>query len=1160
MKILILIAVFIITQSYFAQCVSGDCENGFGKFVYKNGDWAEGYWKNKKLVPNMAGESKCVYTNLKQAKQKIESYYDKVKDLINSNIPFDSTEIISLKKEAEESYIVFKNELDDKLLKKYNYLLNLFPKHEFFEFNFTLFQSKNFSIYEKNTNEDGQKIIAILKTDLPFRSMEIRLPNSFFKIGFGPGFYTSGVYKQSDINPEFSIYHDYNTIYNQDIYYIVSRIDLNKTKLKIQAEWPQQFKDFEINFDKTATLVNLNVSFRETEENLKLNLSKCNSNSKLQIFLKKYGHYKFSEAVEEAKTTYESVIFSEIQTTRDIEQCKSFINLYPNSKYVNEVKSKIDFLENARKNYNDNSEKTIEFYLTTINKYPNTNESDLAIQSLVNYFEGSKKDNVEGYVDTVDLIHTSIKTILNEIQSKELKKKYTKGLQLVSLNGFGPKKTISTRLELISKNWNSYQQALNKDWIDRDELSLVSKVLNDTIIGSVLDNYLQRLTKCQSKEEQDRLLVECYTKFPNIVMEDLIDQFTHQNGDSKSEYFNYVLSRAQFVDDADVTVYDSSYFYNWVHSTGEFDELKNLCYWISLPGTAYCEDLSQVNKTKLHFKKGSFSGKQVLYKNNELFCEIFFLEGSMYNNISEINIYSDNQKISTRFFDWPEIGKNIFTSYVYEFENGVNITLKELDKKIQQGINLLNSKNYNAAIQHFELLRSNKFPNDLKQNLLLDDKIKTLTGLLGDSIKWIVNDFDFAYEKSFNEGKPLFIYFTSTEWASEELNGLIINTKQFKEWSESNFILLRLVYPLIPSKNPSEIDLKNKEIREDFATMGWPIYGFPKILLVQPSMPGSGEEIQVLLEFGLYSGLEDPKDWISNFEETWQNAIKKTELSMKNTTSSVNTTSNTQPINNSQKEDNKATTNQEIPVYDISNRKQNNGNAQRIYSKSEIDCKDDKSATTFGDEICKVKATGELLNGVIEEIDKNEFRTYRYRYEYKDGKKHGVDQSWRNNQKISEISFINGKMSGPYFEWHENGQKKVEGFRQRVLVTGGSSGEPYSAGIWSGDYNEWHSNGVKKKECHYVTRPNTMKREDWSSLNGFAVGTLYGPYREWHSDGKKAVEGQYDDSDTGLQVGKWIYWHSNGRMAKIIEYQDGVNWKERRFKEDGGEIFPPFKD
>lgn len=46
-------------NNIFAQCISGNCENGFGKYKFKNEDVYEGNWKNS----SSNGKGKRIYSN-----------------------------------------------------------------------------------------------------------------------------------------------------------------------------------------------------------------------------------------------------------------------------------------------------------------------------------------------------------------------------------------------------------------------------------------------------------------------------------------------------------------------------------------------------------------------------------------------------------------------------------------------------------------------------------------------------------------------------------------------------------------------------------------------------------------------------------------------------------------------------------------------------------------------------------------------------------------------------------------------------------------------------------------------------------------------------------------------------------------------------------------
>jgi len=130
--------------------------------------------------------------------------------------------------------------------------------------------------------------------------------------------------------------------------------------------------------------------------------------------------------------------------------------------------------------------------------------------------------------------------------------------------------------------------------------------------------------------------------------------------------------------------------------------------------------------------------------------------------------------------------------------------------------------------------------------------------------KWILNDFNKAYVKALEEGKPLFIYFTSDGWSPycEKLDKYILNTKDFKEWSDTSFVLLKLTYNYKISENPSEVEKTNESIKKDFQNMGYPIYGYPATMLIQPMIC---EELQVLVDMGYINDLHNPNEWIEIF-------------------------------------------------------------------------------------------------------------------------------------------------------------------------------------------------------------------------------------------------------------------------------------------------------
>ena len=81
--------------------------------------------------------------------------------------------------------------------------------------------------------------------------------------------------------------------------------------------------------------------------------------------------------------------------------------------------------------------------------------------------------------------------------------------------------------------------------------------------------------------------------------------------------------------------------------------------------------------------------------------------------IKEISYFQNGSVVKTIYFD------NSNKSYEYEFENNINLSLLELDKKIKAGKELLNTNNYSEAELYFQDVLNNTFPITLSQNVEL---------------------------------------------------------------------------------------------------------------------------------------------------------------------------------------------------------------------------------------------------------------------------------------------------------------------------------------------------------------------------------------------------------------------------------------------------------
>ena len=98
----------------------------------------------------------------------------------------------------------------------------------------------------------------------------------------------------------------------------------------------------------------------------------------------------------------------------------------------------------------------------------------------------------------------------------------------------------------------------------------------------------------------------------------------------------------------------------------------------------------------------------------------------------------------------------------------------------------------------------------------------------------------------------------------------------------------------------------------------------------------------------------------------------------------------------------------------------------------------------------------------------------------------------------------NGKKNGVAMNWHQNGQRAMEG--------------KYNDNNYHGSWLAWHQDGQLAGERNYVD------------------GVLHGHFIQSWPTGQTRMEGNYEN---GSQQGDWVTWHENGQRESAIRYEEG---------------------
>lgn len=138
--------------------------------------------------------------------------------------------------------------------------------------------------------------------------------------------------------------------------------------------------------------------------------------------------------------------------------------------------------------------------------------------------------------------------------------------------------------------------------------------------------------------------------------------------------------------------------------------------------------------------------------------------------------------------------------------------------------------------------------------LTLDNYEATMEG-------WMV-DFEKAYQRSVEEGKPIMANFTGSDWCGWciRLKKEVFDTKEFKRWADKNVILLELDYPR-KMQLPPQIQEQNKGLAQAFQ-----VSGFPTIWVFNVDRDGESQKnsIDPLAKSGYVRG--GASAWITDIE------------------------------------------------------------------------------------------------------------------------------------------------------------------------------------------------------------------------------------------------------------------------------------------------------
>ena len=146
-------------------------------------------------------------------------------------------------------------------------------------------------------------------------------------------------------------------------------------------------------------------------------------------------------------------------------------------------------------------------------------------------------------------------------------------------------------------------------------------------------------------------------------------------------------------------------------------------------------------------------------------------------------------------------------------------------------------------------------------------------------------DVDKATEISRNEQKPMFLFFTGSDWCGWciRLQNEVFKTPEFTAWAKEKVVLVELDFPRRTPQSDA-IKLQNSQMQQMFA-----IQGYPSVRFVKPTIKDGKTNFEEIGKSGYIAGgpsvwLADANKYLANFvADPKPVAVKKSKSKAKKT-------------------------------------------------------------------------------------------------------------------------------------------------------------------------------------------------------------------------------------------------------------------------------------
>tara|TARA_B110000090_G_scaffold17100_1_gene17100 strand:- start:1458 stop:3275 length:1818 start_codon:yes stop_codon:yes gene_type:complete len=422
--------------------------------------------------------------------------------------------------------------------------------------------------------------------------------------------------------------------------------------------------------------------------------NKIEGSTKPDVFQNWIDNYDYSNILQQVIDHKDSLELN-IALNKESEQAiDNFIQSHQQSNFLSEAEKIKDEMVEARKLFGEVKKKNtvsgFEKFLSKFSKSLHNKEvHKLLVYSAIK--EGKVKNNLESMLLANSQYLLKFKGFLS---NDELKKK-TKEVSL-KVDDILIKKLLNSKKNnyvTYSEFWKTYIKVKKENKNVSDLPRSFNKNKN---IANLL---IRKLYKLKSETAQGKFLEQARLDFPHL------DGQTFNN--------NPVIKNIVLLDDkftGTLILKNQDYLTSYLKNSYEGDVYKNLTGF-TYKDYYYNQPYKKGNVEKITIKNGQVSRLIVLESSKKIIDAKFEMNRTRQNlKYKSISFFIDGKLVKTEYSDINNV------NYFYEFENGKNLSLIELARKIKEADQQVAQSNYDYALKLYTQNCKNDYPATISLN------------------------------------------------------------------------------------------------------------------------------------------------------------------------------------------------------------------------------------------------------------------------------------------------------------------------------------------------------------------------------------------------------------------------------------------------------------